>query len=60
MMKKIVMSVVAIALVTGLLTNQGLAQEPVQRQVEYTVQAGDWLSKIAEKWDRSDGRVILT
>ena len=26
------------------------AQEPVQCDVEYTVQAGDWLSKIAEKY----------
>lgn len=26
------------------------AQEPVQCDVEYTIQAGDWLSKIAEKY----------
>ena len=28
----------------------GQAQEPAECEFEYTVQAGDWLSKIAEKY----------
>ena len=28
----------------------GQAQEPVACELDYTVQAGDWLSKIAEKY----------
>jgi heat shock protein HslJ len=43
-------SVVAVVLLTGLLALPGLAQEPVQCKNVYTVQAGDWLSKIAEKY----------
>jgi hypothetical protein len=34
----------------GLFSSQALAQEPVECEEVYTVQAGDWLSKIAEKY----------
>jgi len=40
----------AIILLTGLMTHQVLAQESPQCDQVYTVQAGDWLSKIAEKY----------
>ncbi len=50
MMKKIMSCLVAVALLTGLFLPHALAQEPVQCQEEYTVQRGDWLSKIAEKY----------
>lgn len=49
-MKKMIVSIVAIALFTGLMPYHALAQEPVQCEAEYTVQTGDWLSKIAEKY----------
>jgi heat shock protein HslJ len=49
-MKKLIISVVAIALLTGLFSYQVLAQEPVECEAEYTVKAGDWLSKIAQKY----------
>ena len=49
-MKKMIISVVAIALLAGLLSYQVLAQEPVQCEAEYTVKAGDWLSKIAKNY----------
>ena len=49
-MKKLIISVVAIALLTGLFTAQVLAQEPVECEAEYTVKAGDWLSKIAKTY----------
>jgi LysM repeat protein len=39
-----------IVLLGGLLTSRVLAQESPQCDAEYTVQAGDWLSKIAEKY----------
>ena len=40
----------AIILLIGLFINPVLAQEPPQCDQVYTVQAGDWLSKIAEKY----------
>jgi heat shock protein HslJ len=49
-MKKLMISLVAVVFLTGLLSTQTLAQVPVQCQEEYTVQRGDWLSKIAEKY----------
>ena len=49
-MKKIIISVVAIALLTGLFSSLVLAQEPVECEAEYTVKAGDWLSKIAKTY----------
>ncbi len=49
-MKNLMISLVAIVLLTGLLGGQGLAQEALQCENVYTVQAGDWLSKIAEKY----------
>jgi heat shock protein HslJ len=50
MMNKLMISVVVIVLLTGLLVAPGLAQEPGQCENVYTVQAGDWLSKIADKY----------
>jgi heat shock protein HslJ len=50
MLSKIMFSLIAIVLLTGPLATPGLAQEPVQCENVYTVQAGDWLSKIAEKY----------
>lgn len=50
MTRKIVISLVAVALLIGLLSTQTLAQEPLPCENVYTVQAGDWLSKIAEKY----------
>lgn len=44
------MIALAIILLAGLAANQVLAQEAPQCGQEYTVQAGDWLSKIAEKY----------
>jgi len=49
-MKKMIISVVAIALLTGLFSSLVLAQEPVECEAEYTVKAGDWLSKIAKTY----------
>jgi heat shock protein HslJ len=50
-MKKLILSLLVITfLFAGLLTAPILAQESAQCQDEYTVQAGDWLSKIAEKY----------
>jgi heat shock protein HslJ len=49
-MKKMIVALVVIALLAGVLSAQVLAQQPVQCQEEYTVQAGDWLSKIADRY----------
>lgn len=49
-MKNLLITLATIALLAGMLSHQALAQEPGQCQEEYTVQAGDWLSKIAEKY----------
>ena len=49
-MKKVIISLAVIALFAGVLSNHALAQQPVPCEVEYTVQADDWLSKIADKY----------
>ncbi len=49
-MKNLIISLVAVAVLAGLLSTQTLAQEPLPCENVYTVQAGDWLSKIAEKY----------
>ncbi len=49
-MKKIVITLVMLSLLAGWQPLKVSAQEPTQCEVEYTVQAGDWLSKIAEKY----------
>jgi heat shock protein HslJ/LysM repeat protein len=50
MMRKMIVSLVFITLLVSVLSSQVLAQKPVQCQEEYTVQRGDWLSKISEKY----------
>jgi nucleoid-associated protein YgaU len=50
MLNKMMVLLATIALIAGLLSTQTLAQEPLQCENVYTVQAGDWLSKIAEKY----------
>ena len=50
MTKKIMILLAAIVLLTGMLPALTLAQEPLACEDVYTVQAGDWLSKIAEKY----------
>lgn len=50
MMKKMIVFLVAVVLLTSILSPQILAQEPMECEEVYTVQAGDWLSKIAEKY----------
>ena len=50
-MKKLIFSLVVMSfLLAGLLPAPALAQTPAQCQENYTVQRGDWLSKIAEKY----------
>lgn len=50
MTKKIMIFLVTVILLISMLPTRILAQDPVQCQEEYTVQRGDWLSKIAEKY----------
>lgn len=47
-MRKMTIAFVVLTLLAALLPFTALAQEPVQCELEYTVQDGDWLSKIAE------------
>jgi heat shock protein HslJ/LysM repeat protein len=49
-MKRLIITVTVLALLTLILPGLALAQAPVACEDEYTVQAGDWLSKIAEKY----------
>jgi len=49
-MKKLIIIVSILLLLVGILPAATLAQEPTTCEFEYTVQAGDWLSKIAEKY----------
>ncbi|MCB0195939.1 MAG: META domain-containing protein [Anaerolineae bacterium] len=49
-MKKLTIVLVVTTLLINLVPRPALAQEPVQCAEEYTVQAGDWLSRIAEKY----------
>lgn len=49
-MKKIPFLILAAGLVLAGWPARGQAQQTPQCRVEYTVQAGDWLSKIAEKY----------
>ena len=48
-MKKLTTVVTALVLLVLILTPPSTAQEPVECELDYTVQAGDWLSKIADK-----------
>ncbi len=47
-MKKMTIAFVVLTLLASLLPFTASAQEPVQCELEYTVQDGDWLGKIAE------------
>ncbi len=49
-MKRIITSITLLSLLLLALPGAALAQEPVDCQEDYTVQAGDWLSKIADKY----------
>ena len=49
-MKKCITLITLFVLLTLVLPGAVMAQNPVECEVEYTVQAGDWLSKIAEKY----------
>ena len=49
-MKKVLSSITLLVLLLLVLPGAVMAQEPVECEMEYTVQAGDWLSKIAEKY----------
>ena len=49
-MKKLLVVLVVTTLMINVVPRPALAQEPVQCAEEYTVQAGDWLSRIAEKY----------
>ena len=49
-MKKIITLITFLSLALLALPGAALAQEPVDCQEDYTVQAGDWLSKIADKY----------
>ena len=49
-MKQIFGILSLLVLICVLFLTPALAQESVQCEVEYTIQAGDWLSKIAEKY----------
>ncbi len=49
-MKKLIFTLTVVSLFLLLAPVTALAQEPVQCDVEYTVQAGDWLSKVADKY----------
>ena len=49
-MKKAVVILTLFVMVMMVLPAPSLAQEPATCDVEYTVQAGDWLSKVAEKY----------
>jgi heat shock protein HslJ len=49
-MKKIPTILSLLVLLSTLFFAPASAQEPVQCDLEYTIQAGDWLSKIAEKY----------
>ncbi len=49
-MKKALSIVTLLTLLVMILPGAVMAQEPVECETEYTVQAGDWLSKIAEKY----------
>lgn len=49
-MKKALSIVTLLTLLVMILPGAVMAQNPVECEVEYTVQAGDWLSKIAEKY----------
>lgn len=50
MTKKIMILLAVVVLLTSMLPAQTLAQEPLVCEDVYTVQAGDWLSKVAEKY----------
>ena len=47
-MKKMTIAFVIFTLLASLLPFTASAQEPVECELEYTVQDGDWLSKIAD------------
>ncbi|MCB0196225.1 MAG: YbaY family lipoprotein [Anaerolineae bacterium] len=49
-MKKSITILTLLLLFTSMLPTAVLAQTPPECEFEYTVQAGDWLSKIAEKY----------
>jgi heat shock protein HslJ len=49
-MKRITTTLMILVLVALLLPVTTTAQEPVECETEYTVQVGDWLSKIADKY----------
>ncbi|MCB0167399.1 MAG: YbaY family lipoprotein [Anaerolineae bacterium] len=49
-MKKLITILTLLLLFTSMLPTAVLAQTPPECEFEYTVQAGDWLSKIAEKY----------
>jgi LysM repeat protein len=49
-MKRITTTLMILVLVALLLPVTTAAQEPVECELEYTVQVGDWLSKIADKY----------
>lgn len=49
-MKKFMTIIVILVFLTSILPGTTLAQEPADCEFEYTVQAGDWLSRIAEKY----------
>jgi LysM repeat protein len=49
-MKKLLTVLIFFFLLTLMLSVTSLAQQPAPCQAEYVVQAGDWLSKIAEKY----------
>ena len=49
-MKKIITLITFLSLALLALPGAALAQEPIDCQEDYTVQAGDWLSKIADKY----------
>jgi len=49
-MNKIIIITTLLSLLMLALPGAAFAQEPVECQEDYTVQAGDWLSKIADKY----------
>ncbi|HHJ06869.1 MAG TPA: LysM peptidoglycan-binding domain-containing protein, partial [Anaerolineae bacterium] len=50
MKKRTTTLITLFVLLTLILPAAVMAQNPVECEVEYTVQTGDWLSKIAEKY----------